>query len=669
MMHLLYLIASSHYRSKNLKKIVMTNATNSVARVAAAVAGLGLVAMSFAPLAGAQTTTTTTTSTTTSATFARNLTIGSHGTDVTALQTWLIGKGFTIAAGATGYFGAQTKAALAAYQAANGISPAVGYFGPITRASVAAGGSSTTTTGLPAGCSSTAGFSPTTGVSCSSSTTTTTTTGPLSGGEGSLNNFKIVGATNSSLNAADSDTVYGFEFRATGSDLQVNRVDYDVSLTNNVSGSASPRPWNVFDGAKLMRNNTVVASLSASDMNNWSQDGTASNGNQIYRLRFDNIKDVVKQDTTADYYLVLSTQGVINSSNNGNIYNVFLTSQGVRAVDAKGINEYSSSSNQSTATVSVSTNTSGSLTLSTGSDNPQATTVQASTNNSTADVTLTTFSLQAKDGDVTVYTIPTSIATTTGATGTGNASDIVRTIKLYSGSTLLDTESYAVGSASTSVKFKNLNVKISQGSTQNFTVKADINSVGSNNTVGEGASVAVSIPSNGWDVVNSAGSNVTITGSVTGNAITFRSIGLAIDGTPSSTSASASAVGTGGTQQGNFTYTFNVTAFGQDIYFAKSAATTIVGQVFDASSVATTTATSSALTSTADTSSGNAANYVVHSGQTKQVTVTVTVPAGSNASVYSRLNSFKFGLSDGAPSASTAPFTNNYQTAPVYLHS
>jgi hypothetical protein len=268
-----------------------------------------------------------------------------------------------------------------------------------------------------------------------------------------------------------------------------------------------------------------------------------------------------------------------------------------------------------------------------------------------------------------VYTIPTSIATTTGATGTGNASDIVRTIKLYSGSTLLDTESYAVGSASTSVKFKNLNVKISQGSTQNFTVKADINSVGSNNTVGEGASVAVSIPSNGWDVVNSAGSNVTITGSVTGNAITFRSIGLAIDGTPSSTSASASAVGTGGTQQGNFTYTFNVTAFGQDIYFAKSAATTIVGQVFDASSVATTTATSSALTSTADTSSGNAANYVVHSGQTKQVTVTVTVPAGSNASVYSRLNSFKFGLSDGAPSASTAPFTNNYQTAPVYLHS
>jgi peptidoglycan hydrolase-like protein with peptidoglycan-binding domain len=648
----------------------MTTATNKVARVAAVVAGFGLVVSSIAPLtAGAQTTTTTTTTSTTAVTFARNLTIGSTGTDVTALQTWLMGKGFSIAAGATGYFGSQTKAALAAYQAANGITPAVGYFGPITRAQISAAGGSTTTTGLPAGCTSTAGYSPTTGVSCSSGTTTTTTTGPLSGGEGSLNNFKIVGATNSSLNSADSDTVYGFEFRATGSDLQVNRVDYDVYLNNNVSGSASPRPWNVFDGAKLMRNNTVVATLNASDMNNWSQDGTASNGNQIYRLRFDGLKDVVKQDTTADYYLVLSTQGNINSSNNGNIYTIFLTSQGVRAVDAKGINEYSSSSNQSTATVSVSTNTSGSLTLSTGSDNPQATTVQASTNNSTADVTLTTFSLQAKDGDVTVYTIPTSIATTTGATGTGNASDIVRTIKLYSGSTLLDTESYAVGSASTSVKFKNLNVKISQGSTQNFTVKADINSVGSNNTVGEGASVAVSIPSNGWDVVNSAGSNVTITGSVTGNAITFRSIGLAIDGTPSSTSASASAVGTGGTQQGNFTYTFNVTAFGQDIYFAKSAATTIVGQVFDASSVATTTATSSALTSTADTSSGNAANYVVHSGQTKQVTVTVTVPAGSNASVYSRLNSFKFGLSDGAPSASTAPFTNNYQTAPVYLHS
>ncbi|MDB4992073.1 MAG: baaA1 [Parcubacteria group bacterium] len=639
----------------------MTTATNTVARVAAGIAGAALVLSSFASVVGAQTTTTTTTSTTTSATFTRNLTIGSHGTDVTALQTWLMAKGFTIAAGATGYFGAQTKAALAAYQAANAISPAAGYFGPITRAAVSAGGTVSTGT-LPSGCTSTAGFSPTTGVSCSTGTTTTTTTGPLAGGEGSLNNFKIVGATNTSLNAADSDTVYGFEFRATGSDLQVNRVDYDMFLsTAGTANVSSPRPWNVFSTAQLMRNNTVVATLDGSDINNWSQDGTAGNGNQIYRLRFDGLKDVVKMDTTADYYLKLSTQNTINSSNNNNIYSIFLSSQGVRAIDAKGINEYSSSSAGSTATVSVSTNTSGSLTVSTGSDNPQATTVQASTNNTTSDVTLATFTLQAKDGDVSIYTIPVSVATTTAS-----SSDLIRTVKLYQGSTLLDTESYAVGSASTSVKFKNLNVKIPQGTTQSFSVKADINAVGTGNTVPEGASVALSIPSNGWDAVNTAGNNVTISGSVTGNVITFRSIGLALDASPSSATANVTTVNTTtGSQQGTFTFTYNVTAFGQDVFFSKNANTAINGQILSNGTAATTTATTSAITSTADTSGSN--NYVVHSGQTKQVTVTITLTQGFNQSVYAQLFNMKFGSTDAAPAASTAVFNNNYITAPVYV--
>jgi peptidoglycan hydrolase-like protein with peptidoglycan-binding domain len=40
--------------------------------------------------------------------------------------------------GATGYFGALTKNALAEYQAATGIKPASGYFGTLTRASIRA---------------------------------------------------------------------------------------------------------------------------------------------------------------------------------------------------------------------------------------------------------------------------------------------------------------------------------------------------------------------------------------------------------------------------------------------------------------------------------------------------------------------------------------------------
>lgn len=64
----------------------------------------------------------------------RDLELDMEGEDVRSLQQLLIASGHSIPAGATSYFGSQTQAALAAYQAANGIAPASGYFGAVTRA-------------------------------------------------------------------------------------------------------------------------------------------------------------------------------------------------------------------------------------------------------------------------------------------------------------------------------------------------------------------------------------------------------------------------------------------------------------------------------------------------------------------------------------------------------
>lgn len=63
--------------------------------------------------------------------YTRDLTIGSTGSDVAALQEFLVGEGYTVPI--TGYFGSDTQSALASWQSANEVSPAVGYFGPITR--------------------------------------------------------------------------------------------------------------------------------------------------------------------------------------------------------------------------------------------------------------------------------------------------------------------------------------------------------------------------------------------------------------------------------------------------------------------------------------------------------------------------------------------------------
>jgi len=99
-----------------------------------------------------------------SCSFAKDLTLGSKGPDVKALQQFLNSKGYTVAKSGSGspgneseYFGPATKAALAKFQQANNISPAAGYFGPKTRAAV--NGMCTVTTGgetgggvtLPAG--------------------------------------------------------------------------------------------------------------------------------------------------------------------------------------------------------------------------------------------------------------------------------------------------------------------------------------------------------------------------------------------------------------------------------------------------------------------------------------------------------------------------------------
>ena len=67
--------------------------------------------------------------------YSQNLTIGSTGPDVIALQQLLINKGFLTSVSApTGYFRTGTQSALARFQAANGISPASGYLGPKSRA-------------------------------------------------------------------------------------------------------------------------------------------------------------------------------------------------------------------------------------------------------------------------------------------------------------------------------------------------------------------------------------------------------------------------------------------------------------------------------------------------------------------------------------------------------
>lgn len=65
--------------------------------------------------------------------FARDITLGISGNDVSALQQFLIAGGFLKIPAPTGYFGTLTKSALSGWQASLGIYPSAGFFGPVSR--------------------------------------------------------------------------------------------------------------------------------------------------------------------------------------------------------------------------------------------------------------------------------------------------------------------------------------------------------------------------------------------------------------------------------------------------------------------------------------------------------------------------------------------------------
>ncbi len=176
----------------------------------------------------------------------RNLTVGSSGADVQALQQFLKNKGYLSITVTTQYFGALTKAGLAKFQAANGISPASGYYGPITRAAISsmcsAGGS--TGSGSGTGTGTGTGTGPVVSPAGTSMTVSLDASNPPAGA-----------LISSSASAAARVPVLTLDFTAgTGSAITIN----DVKFTKNgVLADSS------ISGAYLVENGKVIQQYSS----------------------------------------------------------------------------------------------------------------------------------------------------------------------------------------------------------------------------------------------------------------------------------------------------------------------------------------------------------------------------------------------------------------------
>ena len=254
-------------------------------------------------------------STASSYTFSSDLTVGSTGADVTALQNQLG------VSPATGYFGVITKAAVQKYQAANGIS-ATGYVGPITRAKLNASSSMTTTT--------------TTTTTTNPVTTTTSSTVTNTGVEGILTvNLNSTPSSGQNVFAGDSqDALLGIKLQAQLSPITIQRVQLDL-------GNSTTFYSKFFSNLYLVSDTGAVLAQAALNSNTVTKQ-TTSSGNEYY-LTFSGFNYTVPGDNSVH---VLTVKGDLYSSIDSSYttantaVKIMVDSNGLRGVDGAGIDQY-----------------------------------------------------------------------------------------------------------------------------------------------------------------------------------------------------------------------------------------------------------------------------------------------------------------------------------------
>ncbi len=651
---------SSVRLKKQIKKYsYMSIAQTNIAKIAAVVAGLGLVAMSFAAAAPARAASTDVAAQiaalqaqlaalmaqaggSASASFTMDLTIGSKGTEVTALQNWLISKGYSIPAGATGYFGAQTKAAVAAWQAAAGITPAAGYFGPKSRAAAnaSAGGSTGGTTG----------------------------TSGLTGGAGKLKNVDMLGDIESDLDEGDAATqVIGFEAEAQDSDVAVQRLDVKFTIANS-GGSASLNKY--IDTVAVYQDGKKLGSMSASA---GDKDG------RVWTFRFADLNGVIREGKTSSFYVKVTPVTSIGSDEDGDSITANIPTDGVRAVDAEGVSETYTPSGTTSQSFTVSTATNGTLSINEGSDNPKATTVKADINDTTENITLTSFNLKAKNQDVTVHDLPVGLNS-----NAVKISEYIQSVKLMKGNTVLKTKTLSSTNASyEEVVFDNIDQTISKDSSTNFTVVVNVRKIDSGNSFngGDYLYATTSSVSNSWDVEDEDGGTVNPTGSLTGNNISFQATGITVAKTDASYNKTVGQnAGEGDKTQ--YSLSFKVTAGDDDLYISRTitrlattgTATTNNGGIQWATTTSSTQGGTSMATpgiatnfAVGDTNSGDtASNYKIPSGTTRTFTLNVTLTATTTGFTGVQLVGISYGTTTSM-GAVYASGLDTYKTADVSM--
>ena len=571
--------------------------------------------------------------------FAIDMTLGRSGVEVTNLQKFLINKGHSIPAGATGYFGEQTRSALAQFQSQNGISPAVGYFGPLTRGKVNAlcAATQTPNTGGNSGIINTGGTPSQGGVTLE--------------GEASFNNYDALEGDDTNLEEGQKNvSVMDVKFDVEDGDARVNRIDLGFTPDN---GNDEKKPWktytevSVYDGSKLLKK------IDASNKSNWKENNPSSGS---YMLRLSGFDWVVSEDDTAEFTVKVTTAGSVNGASNGEVWNIFVPNNGIRAMDASKVSVYAG---DTADFITIDIDRGGSsdeLIVRRSDEDPDATTLQLKDDARSGYIKMFAFDLDTDDSksDIEIRRIPVQLTVSSGTVATYMRDARINVDgKTFTKKTIVD------GATNTmTFEFARGEFVIDGGDRATVEVEVEFKPLAESN---EGATITGTVITSGIVAEGSDDlSGSQLSGSATGETHVMRTKGII--GEAGSLGSNITSVDGTTNDYGTFSVQVKVTAFGQDVYVPVNVNDAVTYQLEDGTGSAMIDTGTAILTSNAKEQSGY---FRIAEGETKTLTLEVTYKPGvSMTATRLQLVSINFNGTASAPTQTwNAIPSTSYETA------
>ncbi len=481
-------------------------------------------------------------------TYTMNLTVGSTGSEVVALQQMLVAQGHLVmpAGVAYGYFGSLTKAAVAKWQAANGVSPALGYFGPISRAKAnASGGATGTVPGTTVGG----------GVVVGGGITTP-------GAEGTITVSKNPNpASGTKMYEGDlKRSVLGIKIEAKGSDMKIERVKIDMDHVTGTTVADQNFYNKIASKIYVLDGSTVLAS---SDLNS----STVVKDGSDYYITLAGFSFIVAKDATKVLDIAVDGKSTWDSDYNTETWSLGVPVDGVRSLSGAGINQYGPStafSNSFTTEDDVAD--SATLTASTPSNTPQDQ-EKICTSSSTEDecdkLELLKVNLKAEKDDVLLTDVVVNISKTDAGTASTSAA------YLYDGSTLVGSATTMNFSGQSSVTFADIDYKILKDTTKTLSFQVDVIDNITNPSVWTASTTAANLTAE-----NMRGTAITESGNGLGESITTRKAGPEFTLKSKSITYGGAPGFAGATTTAKADFVITMKAVGADIEFGDSASTT-----------------------------------------------------------------------------------------------